>query len=188
MILKNTNTEDKLAYCKKASDEQEPKFVEFMNGLNGLVKLKMNPDKEFDPYTHDLTVHGAPGDLKTQDTPFFKAEVLYDIDPQWAITYNHKDYLRYKSKYTDKGSDIILFFDVTRKNETKYDVKTFPMRAIFYTKASDVEKLIESSQVPLHEYINRKNDTSGNAKNSYVIDVRRFNMIYYSGKGFKLKI
>jgi hypothetical protein len=188
MILENTTTEDKLAYCKKASDEQEPRFVDFVNALGGLVKLKINPDKENDPYTHDLLVHGAPGDLKTQDTPFFKAEVLYDIDPQWAITYNHKDYLRYKKKYTDQGNDIVLFFDVTRKDEVKYDVKTFPMRGIFYAKASEVEKLIESSEVPLHEYLNRKNDTEGNAKSSYVIDVRRFNMIYYSGKGFKLKI
>ncbi len=51
MILQNTNTEDKLSYCKEASDVQEPAFVEFINGLNGLVTLKINPDKEFDPYT-----------------------------------------------------------------------------------------------------------------------------------------
>lgn len=188
MILQNTNTEDKLSYCKEASDVQEPAFVEFINGLNGLVTLRINPDKEFDPYTHDLIVNGAPGDLKTQDTPFFKSETLYDIDPQWAITYNHKDYLRYKKKYTSVGKNVVLFFDVTRKDEVKYDVKTFPMRAIFYTKASDIEKMIENKEVPLHEYLNRKNDDQGNAKSSYVIDVRRFNMIYYSGKGFRLKI
>ncbi len=188
MILENTTTEDKLAYCIKASDEQEPAFVNFINSLgNDLIKMEINPDKVHDPYTHDLIINGKiPGDLKTQDTPFFKSDILYNVDPQWAITYNHKDYLRYKEKYTNKGGNIILFFDVKRKAQTMFDHTTQPMRAIFYAKASEIESLIESKTVPLHEYQNRVNDTSGNAKSSYVIDVRLFNMIYYSGKGIKI--
>lgn len=188
MILENTNTEDKLAYCIKASEEQEPAFVEFINSLNNdLIKIKINPDKEHDPYTHDLIINNKiPGDLKTQDTPFFKANILYNIDPQWAITYNHKDYIRYKEKYTNKRQEIILFFDVRRKVQTMFDYTIKPMRSIFYAKASEIESLIENGMVPLHEYKNRVNDTSGNAKNSYVIDVRLFTMIYFSGKGIKI--
>jgi hypothetical protein len=187
MILKNTTTEDKLSYCNKASKDQEPKFVDFINNLGGLIKLRINPAKENDPYTHDLLVNDFCGELKTQDTPFFKSKSLYGIDPQWAVTYNHKDYLRYKKNYTSTGGDIIIFFDVTRKEEAKYGVKTFPMRSVFYTKASIIERLIEKESAPLHEYTNRKNDTQGNAKNSYVIDVRKFRMIYYSGRGLNLE-
>jgi hypothetical protein len=188
MIILETTTEDKKAYCKKASDEQEPAFVEFINSLNNeLIKIKINPDKDHDPYTHDLIINDKiAGDLKTQDTPFFKSEILYNVDPQWAITYNHKDYLRYKEKYTNNNKDIIIFFDVNRKSETLYEQSTQLMRAVFYAKASEIESLIENNLVPLHEYQNRVNDNSGNAKSSYVIDVRLFNMIYFSGKSIKI--
>jgi hypothetical protein len=62
------------------------------------------------------------------------------------------------------------------------------MRAVFYAKTSEIESLIENNLVPLHEYQNRVNDNSGNAKSSYVIDVRLFNMIYFSGKSIKAQI
>jgi hypothetical protein len=187
MILDNTTTEDKLAYCKEASDTQEPLFVEFLNNLDRCnFKAEINPDKETNPYTHDLIVNGYSSDLKTQDTPFFKANKLYNIDPQWAITYNHKDYMNYKKKYTNNNKQFLIFFDVTRKNEEMFGVNTFAMRAIFVAKASEIELIIESAQVPLHEYINRKDDQKGNAKSSYVIDVRKFSMIYYSGKSISI--
>jgi len=187
MIIDNTTTEDKSAYCQLASDIQEPEFVTFLNTLPFTsYKAKINPNKKNNPYTHDLIVNRFKSDLKTQDTPFFLANKLYNIDPQWAITYNHKDYINYKKNYTNKNIEMLLFFDLKRKDEINYGIQTYPMRAVFITKAAVIEKMIENNEIPLHEYKNRKDDLNGNAKNSYVIDVRKFQMIYYSGKSIKI--
>jgi len=185
------NTEDKESFTNFASKYQEPKFVEFINDLAYLeFKVEINPKKTEDKYDHDLLINGYKGDLKTQHTPFYRAKDFYNLDPQWAITYNHKDYVRYKNNYTNKNLPFYIIFDVIRKNEfnQKYEIRTDAMRAIFMCDVRKLENLIETNQIPLHSYVNRQDDNKGNAKSSYVFDVRHLRMIYYEGRSLKLPI
>ena len=39
-----------------------------------------------------------------------------------------------------------------------------------------------SNGAPEHSYIRRKNDTKGNAKSSFILDIRNFQMIYQKTK------
>lgn len=186
----NTSTEDKIAYCYHASDIEEPKFVEFFNSLSySGFKIQINPEKQNDKFTCDLLVNGDRGDLKTQDTPFYKAEDWYKLDPQWAVTYNEKDYLRYKKTYSSKNIPFYVVFDVKRKKEfnTKYDVQITPMRGIFIADLRRLEFLIEKEKIPLHTYLGRVDDNQGNAKSSYIFDIRKLRMVYYEGSSVFLK-
>jgi hypothetical protein len=183
-----TSTEEKLAWCLNASKNEEPKFVEFINSLIYCkYKLEVNPEKLHNIYTADLLVNGLyKGDLKTQDTPFFKSFEKYGIDPQWAITYNLKDAVRYKEIYTNNRIPLVIFFDLKRKEEENYGVKIKPMRAVFATMAKNIEDIISEGKTPLHVYSKRRGDNSGNAKESFVFDARQFEMIFYEGSSLKL--
>ena len=87
------DTENKQEWCDYG-DDAERIFAEgrlFQLGLGGHI----NPQKKTNPYVHDLYVQ-FPSDLKTVRTPLFKSMELYGIDPQYAVTFNHKDAERYK--------------------------------------------------------------------------------------------
>src|SRR3954454_23053909 len=81
-----------------AGRDKERDFVERVLprlGFSGAI----NPAKESDIYAPDLLVEGQLADLKAQRMPFFKARELYEVDPQFAVTFNEKDYLRYRDRY-----------------------------------------------------------------------------------------
>ena len=79
------STEDKQFWCKAAESDERAFAVNrlFQLGLAGSV----NVEKRTNPYTHDLFVQW-PVDLKNVSTPLFKAQELYGIDPQYAVTFN----------------------------------------------------------------------------------------------------
>jgi len=85
-------------------------FIEWRNYENRFVNevcprlnltAQINPAKKQDPFAPDIVVQGRLADLKCQQTPFFKSDVLYGIDPQFAVTFNRKDYVRYGERYPD---------------------------------------------------------------------------------------
>lgn len=162
-------TEDKQAWCR-AGEGWEREFVEtrlpFFNLEGGI-----NPQKDNDRYTHDLQLT-FPSDLKSVSTPLFKARELYGIDPQYAVTFNVKDARRYWRLYPN----IIVVFDVNWQTTVKmfgseaYEVQ--PMHRTWAGFLKDIANAIKASGCKLIAYQRRVNDNSGNAKASWVFDVR----------------
>ncbi|TWR24003.1 hypothetical protein FPZ42_18535 [Mucilaginibacter achroorhodeus] len=103
----------------------------FIDKYGNALSLEINPEKKTNRFTVDLlnTNTGNLGDLKTQTTPFFQSSFKYGIDPQYAVTFNHKDYIRY-SKFYD---NLELYFWIdwyVVKFEGKQTIKVDPMNGV----------------------------------------------------------
>jgi hypothetical protein len=168
------DTENKQEWCDYG-DDAERMFAAgrlFQLGLGGHI----NPQKKTNPYVHDLYVQ-FPSDLKTVRTPLFKSMELYGIDPQYAVTFNHKDAERYKDLYPN----IIVIFDILwndcRKefNDVKYEVANMHLTVAGFL--SDIRNAIIKSGSHRIDYTRRVEDTSGNAKSSWVFDARHLQKI-----------
>jgi hypothetical protein len=171
------DNEDKLAWCEKYGEQTENEFcVSRLYELDVLGYL--NPEKKHNKYVHDLFLV-LKADLKTVRTPLFKAQELYDIDPQYAVTFNLKDANRYKELYPN----IVVVFDVMWDKEScsmdiggrTYSVE--PMHKTFAGLLGNVKNAIIASGSKKITYRNRINDSAGNAKESYVFDVRNLHLI-----------
>lgn len=170
-------TEDKSYWCQAYGPVIEREFAASL-AQHG-VSAGLNPAKEHDPYTHDLTAC-FPSDLKTVRTPLFTAQKYYSLDPQYAVTFNRKDMRRYMELYPN----IIVFFDVHWQDcHATLGAQTHrvnDMRLVAAGFLSDIQRAIIEDGRCLHTYQRRVNDQSGNAKQSWVFDVRRLHTLSYS--------
>jgi hypothetical protein len=173
------NTEDK-NWWVVAGGKQEIVFVEQICP-NLKIDGKINPAKQHDPYAPDLVVNGQLADLKCQRTPFFKAQALHNVDPQFAVTFNHKDYVRYRRLYPG----IVIYFWVDWKElekivrGIKYTVQ--PMLGVWRVPFTNLATRIEQNLSDSHTYQRRITDTQGNARESYVFDIRGFECLFQQG-------
>ena len=163
------DTEDKQAWCESGAEAERAFAVGrlFDLGLSGGVNL----EKKTNPYTHDLFVN-FPADLKTVRTPLFKSQKLYGLDPQYTVTFNDKDGRRYKDLYPN----IIVIFDVKwdvlEKNIDGMVYTVDPMHITVAGFLGDIRAAIKRSGSHKINYQRRVNDTEGNAKDSWVFDLR----------------
>jgi hypothetical protein len=133
------------------------------------LDVKINPEKKTNKYAHDLIMDGNKrADLKLQSRPFFKS-AKYGCDPNETVSFNKKDYERYKKLYPD----IKVIFWVNWKKETAYGVDVNEKNGIWIFTLKDIERQIKKA--PLHEYKNRVNDNKGNAKDSYLLHLKDSN-------------
>lgn len=168
------NLEDKQAWCFAAESEERAFAVNrlFDLGLSGAV----NVAKREDPYTHDLFIN-FPADLKSVRTPLFMAHQMYGIDPQYAVTFNIKDGKRYSDLYPN----IVVVFDVEWQTLSKeiagtvYTVK--PMKQTHAGFLDDIRRAIMLDGNKRIDYHRRTEDTLGNARSSWVFDVRRLHRL-----------
>ena len=175
--LRNANveghdTEDKDWWCIHG-EKLEEEFVRICHAKLG-IDIRINPEKATNRYAHDLVFTDKTGatriaDLKCQNTPFFTA-ARYGIDPRFAVTFNRKDYERYKSLYPS----IVIFYWIDWKQLQWQNLTVDYLGGFYALPFSHMTKLIESGKVPEHEYIFRKNDMAGNAKSSFIFDLRQF--------------
>lgn len=178
------DTEDKNWWLIHGVD-LETKFVKFVCPKISL-NAEINPKKKHDPTVPDLIVNGRLADLKTQNTPFFTVsryskkvgEKTIPFDPSYAVTFNEKDFIRYKELYPD----IDIYFWINW-NEIEYKtnnggiIKVLPISGVWRINFQDLLHYIEEINAPLHKYIRRTNDWNGNAKGSFVLDLRDFEEI-----------
>lgn len=167
-------TEDKQAWCD-AAEAQERAFAVnrlFDLGLSGAV----NVAKRADPFTHDLFIN-FQADLKSVRTPLFMAKDLYGIDPQYAVTFNIKDGNRYAKLYPN----IVVVFDVNwAETEKELGEKVYRVNKMHETYAGfldDIRRAIMLDGSKRIEYHRRTEDTQGNARSSWVFDVRRLHKL-----------
>ncbi|HDR7706644.1 TPA: hypothetical protein QCX91_004301 [Bacillus thuringiensis] len=172
-VITNNDLQNKGAWCAHG-ERKENIFVRNYGNILGLV---INPEKKSNIYAPDLSdFRGAElADLKTQNTPFFTAE-KYGCNPQYTVTFNKKDAERYRNEY----SDIDIFFWVDwiavryfKKSTNKWysdtDVQVEPMYGVWKVSFKDLDEIIKTA--PYHAYNDRVNDTQGNAKGSYLINL-----------------
>lgn len=164
------NTEDKGWWCQHGV-QLELAFVGICESELGL-DARINPAKESDPYAPDLVVNGRLADLKVQNTPFFVSR-RYGLDPRRSVTFNRKDYERYGSRYP--GIDIYFWVDWIQ-TESKFGRVDY-LAGIYRLPFADVARLIEDG-APEHGYIHRRNDTQGNAKSSFLLNLDDFQTLF----------
>lgn len=147
--------EDKDWWCTEGV-RRENKFLREVS-IRGW-DIAVAPDKASNPYHHDFQIT-APCDLKSISTPFNTSQQKFGIPTEYAITINEKDFVRYAEKYPN----IIILLDVQ-----------FPHteRRLFSITLPRARNLIQAKKAFRHTYIHRVDDKSGNAKASYVFDVR----------------
>lgn len=157
-------TEDKAAWCE-AGAKAEVEFARRLRkfGFSGGINI----EKDDDPFAHDLFVT-VPSDLKTVRTPLFMARELYGLDPQYTVTFNVKDGQRYAKLYPN----ILVIFDVKWDVTEWNDKKVEPMHRTYAGFLSDIRRAIKAAGVQKIRYQRRISDTGGNAKESFVFDVR----------------
>jgi hypothetical protein len=177
------DTEDKLVWCADGVEREKDFVVRVAPSLK--LDAKINPAKETDPYAPDLIVNGKISDLKSQTTPFFTARKAFKskvrpegIDPQYAVSFNRKDYIRYKEHYP--GLDI--YFWVEWKSLEGWGKKVRPLVGVYKAPFSQLAASIEDEETSLHEYQRRVEDQAGNARDSYGFDVREFEKIHETFK------
>ena len=147
------------------------KNFELNADIDKVWNVLINPEKEINPYAPDLIYKDAQlADLKTQNTPFFKAKSLYNIDPSYAVVFNRKDAVRYYKKYPE----IIVYFWV-EWHSVRFVMCSFKQEVEYISGVWKIEfqnlvKLLIDA--PKHSYQQRRDDKKGNAKVSFVLDIR----------------
>jgi hypothetical protein len=166
--IRNRDLQDKGKWCRKGEALEEAFLAEY----GAKQKLRLNPKKSTDPTAIDFVFgKGMPADLKTQNTPFFKAEELYGISPQYAVTFNLKDAEYYWKKYRK----VLLYFwvdwmatAIEFSGGRRIEVK--PMSGVWGIRFMNLTELLGAKN--LHTYAQRKGDKGGNARDSYVVDLQ----------------
>lgn len=162
------STEDKPWWCLHGNRLEE-KFVKIISERTD-VTASINPDKRHNKYAPDLIVGSWLADLKTQNTPFFTAD-KYSVNPQYAVTFNRKDYERYTKTYPG----IHIYFWIDWQTLTYGTKVVHYMHGIYGITFRRLSQLI--LEAPEHFYKKRIDDKTGNAKSSFILDVRQFKKI-----------
>jgi hypothetical protein len=173
------NTEDKNWWLKHG-EVGEKDFVNVICpkiGLDGCI----NPNKNVDPTVPDLIVNGKLADLKSQNTPFFTAGKYckkvggadVPFNPTYTVTFNKKDYERYSTLYPE--IDIYFWVEWKEREYTSRNGKVInvsPLAGVWFSSFERLSELIKVYEYPLHSYLRRKGDIAGNAKESYLLDLK----------------
>ncbi|HEM3464651.1 hypothetical protein [Streptococcus suis] len=164
------NTEDRNQWYKLG----EKKEILFVKSVvpNLDRELIINPDKKDDPTKIDLwdVTNNRPADLKVQTTPFFTSSKHpykgSHYDPQYTVTFNKKDYEKYKKEYPNAD----IYFWVTWDQLTYKEHKVEPMSGVWRARFEKMAEYIDDKIVYLHKYHHRKDDDY-NAKDSYLFSL-----------------
>jgi hypothetical protein len=174
-IISHHDLQDKAVWCRDGMRIEEV----FVDMYGGTLNVDINPTKLFDPYSPDLIElsSGFLADLKTQNTPFFKSEELYGINPSHAVVFNHKDRVRYNEKYPDLFVYYWVEWVAVSFEMGGRRISVNPLYGVWRINMRVLDKILEESD--LHQYQQRIFDRRGNAKSSYVIDImdKRFDRL-----------
>lgn len=167
-IIDLHDLQDKLHWCADGENQEQA----FIRRYGSDLGYAMNPQKDNDPYAPDLlsTATGVLADLKSQHSPFFKAKELYNIDPTYAVVFNLKDKIRYAQNYPN--IDILYYLDwiAVKADIHGRPFSVAPLCGVFRVPFWKFFNVLDGA--PLHTYGQRRYDHKGNARSSYVVDIR----------------
>ena len=156
------NTEDKKWWIEYGV-KKEAEFLQWCEERNLYAGLQKSSAPVYYP---EFTYQGRYLDLKTVQTPFFMAGKKYGIDPNFAITLNTQDVLDCTHKYPK----CQIIFDIDWESTTQFGVSVKARKEIRFLSYEKMQELIK--EAPIHQYHKRGDDLQGNAKGSYILDVR----------------
>lgn len=134
----------------------DSKEVEFIDEItpNIPMNVRMNPEKDDDPTVIDYICDDTDtlADLKTRRTPFFTAGRKYDIDPQYAVTFNTDAFAR----YSRADGDVVLLFWVLWEETSGYGTTVERLHGVWAVSVATVRKWVESGRAPQHTYQQRE--------------------------------
>ncbi len=172
-VARNTtiyNTEDRACWYGHG-EKKENVFLSRVVPLLGIPLVK-NPEKETKPWEIDFydSVNKRYADLKTQETPFFRAyQYKYSgrpCNPRYTVTFNKKDYENYRRKHPDCD----IYYWVNWKQLEYCDSHVERLYGVWKARFPCLASKIETDEVALHSYQNRKDDDH-NARDSYLFDL-----------------
>ena len=163
------DTEDKAAWVQgsKADEDRFREICSFYHDLE-LVEGRM-----YDP-DFLLVGSGNFGELKHRETPFHQAGRLFGIPPRFAFTYNVRDHARYRRDFP--GVHIFVRC-VWLKQDPRFQAEEF-LDACGHGSFLYWDRLVKDA--PVHHY-GRREDDSVNKKRSYVLDIRNFPLLWFTG-------
>ena len=166
--ISRNDLQDKGVWCEDGVSQEEV-FVKKYGGILGLV---INPEKKINPYVPDLlnTKNNVLADLKTQNTPFFQAKSRFNYDPQFTVVFNGKDRVRYKNQYPDIEIYFAVDWQAVKFENYSGVIEVAPMIGVWFIPFSKLDIILEDA--PYHEYQHRVWDERGNAKGSYILNLR----------------
>jgi hypothetical protein len=173
------NTEDKKWWIKHGLKLE----LDFLSNIAPLIEddIKLNPEKRTDPMAPDFIFNGELADLKSQNTPFFKADKLYGFDDsKWAVTFNGKDYNRYLSLYPEIKILFYVNWLVLEKTIGGIRYTVDPVNGVWLADIQKIAKFVKDG-ASSHDYMRRKFDTAGNAKSSFCLDLRKMKCLWSDG-------
>lgn len=168
------DTEDKEWWCREG-EIIEDWFLENIEPLLPYEIIK-NPEKVENKYAPDFLLNSYYCDLKAQNTPFFKADDFYGIDPRFAVSFNHKDYHRYMQKYPNIGIFFFINWTTLEMDFGHRICRVEPLVGVWMIGIQAIHYMIDD--LPSHSYQKRRNDTKGNAKSSYGLDLRNMKCVW----------
>ncbi len=169
----NKDLQNKGEWCLHGASIEKTFVQMFGEKLDVII----NPEKRNSPYVLDLLniKHNIFSDLKTQNTPFFKSEKKYGINPQFAVTFNEKDVTRYRNYLEEGLNEIFIYFWIDwvpiRWEMGKQSISVEPMKGVWGIRFTNILKILNES--PTHDYLQRKDDKIGNAKQSYILNIQQ---------------
>jgi hypothetical protein len=170
------DTENKELWYKK-SLHWEKYFCDNIANMFGIEAI-INPEKIRNPMAIDLIIKSQKGDilteLKPQFTPFFKSKELYGIDSQFAFAFNVRDYYEYKNFNSNIWILFWLFWLENKMDINKKEYKVSSICGLWTCSIKMLNNFIINKKPDIHIYKKRINDNNGNAKNSYIFDIRNF--------------
>lgn len=136
------------------------------------TEYAINPEKLTNKYAPDLISFDGKqiADLKLQSTPFFKAKSFYGIDPTYAVVFNEKDFIRYSENYPSIKIVFWIYWKAVKFMNHQGTIEVKPLKGVFVTSFKEFSTYIKTR--PIHNYQQRVDDVKGNAKGSYVCDIR----------------
>lgn len=144
----------------------------FVNKYGKQFSLGINPEKEFKNSAPDLinTATGVLGDLKEQNTPFFRCgKKDGKLDPRYTVSFNVDDYNKY-AKYDQFEVYFWVCWKAVKFVDPYLIIDVEPLEGIWKVDLPGLACLVDVAHK--HDYLQRINDENGNSKDSYLLDLR----------------
>jgi len=164
------NNQDKAKWCERGQEDEQA-FLAIAADYR--LYLVEHPNKAGDIYETDYQLANGlmDVDLKHVTTPFFKAG-NYGYDPDYTVTFNHKDYIRYRYKYPEWGNDMAILFWVEWDAQTRFDVNVADITGVWSLRLGHFDEMVRRGKLSCHSYLHRTGESGTNAKHSWLVDLR----------------
>lgn len=144
----------------------------FVSKYGKQFSLDINPEKKFENYAPDLinTATGVIGDLKEQNTPFFRCSKKDNkLNPRYTVSFNVDDYNKY-SKYDQFDVYFWVSWKAIKFVDPYLTIEVEPLEGIWRIDLNGLSSLVDIAHK--HDYHQRVFDENGNSKDSYLLDLR----------------